>query len=260
LLEAAIKRDRLILIGGLALVMALAWAWLIFGAGLPMTEETEPSMPAMLGMVAPATWSLSYAVLMAFMWWAMMVAMMLPSAAPVLLLFARINRKEKDSGRPYVPTGSFASGYLVVWAGFSVLATGLQWGLEQLGLLTSMRATSVWLGSAILIGAGLWQWTPIKSICLRHCRSPLGFLSHGWRPGRLGAFRMGLDHGVYCLGCCWFLMGLLFFGGIMNLYWIIGLAAFVLLEKMAPISNRIGRLAGLALVGWGVYVLMSAVG
>jgi len=261
LLEAAIRRDRLVVIAGLALVMTLAWGWLIFGAGFPMAPEAAPGMPDMPGMaamVAPAAWGLSYAGLMAFMWWTMMVAMMLPGAAPTLLLFARVNRKERDNSRPYVPTGAFAAGYLVVWGGFSLLATGLQWWFEQLGLLTSMTATSMWLGGAILIGAGAWQLTPIKSICLRHCRSPLSFLSHRWRPGRTGAVRMGLEHGAYCLGCCWFLMGLLFFGGIMNLYWIIGLAAFVLLEKTAPIGNRIGRVAGLALAGWGIYLLMSA--
>jgi predicted metal-binding membrane protein len=118
----------------------------------------------------------------------------------------------------------------------------------------------MWLGGAILIGAGVWQLTPLKSICLLHCRSPLSFLSHRWRPGQMGALRMGFEHGAYCLGCCWFLMGLLFFGGIMNLYWIIGLAAFVLLEKTVPIGNWIGRVAGLAMAGWGIYLLRSADG
>lgn len=262
LLEAVIRRDRLIVMMGLGLVMILAWGWLILGAGLPMGPETVsgmPGMPGMAAMVAPAAWSLSYAGLMAFMWWTMMVAMMLPGAAPVMLLFARINRKERDDIRPHVPTGAFATGYLAVWGGFSLLATGLQWWFEQLGLLTSMTATSMSLGGALLIGAGAWQLTPIKNICLRHCRSPLSFLSHRWRPGRMGAFRMGLEHGAYCLGCCWFLMGLLFFGGIMNLYWIIGLAAFVLLEKTAPMGNWIGRVAGLVLAGWGVYMLISTV-
>lgn len=262
LLEAVIRRDRLIVMMGLGLVMILAWGWLILGAGLPMGPETVsgmPGMPGMAAMVAPAAWSLSYAGLMAFMWWTMMVAMMLPGAAPVMLLFARINRKERDDIRRHVPTGAFATGYLAVWGGFSLLATGLQWWFEQLGLLTSMTATSMSLGGALLIGAGAWQLTPIKNICLRHCRSPLSFLSHRWRPGRMGAFRMGLEHGAYCLGCCWFLMGLLFFGGIMNLYWIIGLAAFVLLEKTAPMGNWIGRVAGLVLAGWGVYMLISTV-
>jgi predicted metal-binding membrane protein len=262
LLEAAIRRDRLVVIAGLALVITLAWGWLIFGADrmAPEAAPGMPDMPGMAAMVPPAAWGLSYSGLMAFMWWTMMVAMMLPGAAPTLLLFARVNRKERDNSRPYVPTGAFAAGYLVVWGGFSLLATGLQWWFEQLGLLTLMTATSMWLGGAILIGAGAWQLTPIKSICLQHCRSPLTFLSHRWRPGRMGAFRMGLEHGAYCLGCCWFLMGLLFFGGVMNLYWIIGLASFVLLEKTVPSGNWIGRVAGLALAGWGIYLLLSAGG
>jgi predicted metal-binding membrane protein len=193
------------------------------------------------------------------MWWVMMVAMMLPGAAPMLLLFARINRKERIGDRPYVPTGIFAAGYLMVWGGFSALATALQWALEQLGLLSAMMvATSYWLGGAILVLAGVWQLTPVKIICLRHCRSPLGFLLQSWRSGRLGAFRMGLEHGVYCLGCCWFLMGLLFFGGIMNLFWIAGLAAYVLLEKTAPLGDWLGRIAGIAAGVGGVLMLAGA--
>jgi len=192
------------------------------------------------------------------MWWVMMAAMMLPSAAPILLLFARINRKEKSAGRPFIPTGIFAAGYLVAWGAFSALATGLQWALERLGLLSPMMATtSHWLGGAILLAAGVWQLTPIKGICLRHCRSPMGFLVQSWQPGRGGAFRMGLEHGSFCLGCCWFLMGLLFFGGIMNLFWIVGLAAFVLLEKIVPMGSWIGRIVGVGVAAWGVLLLAT---
>jgi hypothetical protein len=192
------------------------------------------------------------------MWWVMMAAMMLPSAAPVLLLFARINRGKKAGDRPYVPTGIFAAGYLAAWGGFSALAVGLQWELEQLGLLSPMMAmTSYWLGSAILLAAGVWQLTPIKGICLRHCRSPMGFLVQRWRPGRLGAFRTGLEHGSYCLGCCWFLMGLLFFGGIMNLFWIIGLTIFILLEKTIPMGSWVGRIVGVGVAAWGAVMLVN---
>jgi hypothetical protein len=190
------------------------------------------------------------------MWWVMMAAMMLPSATPILLLFARINRKQKAAGQPFIPTGIFAAGYLVAWGGFSFLATGLQWELERLGLLSPMMVTTdYWLGGAILLAAGLWQLTPIKGICLRHCRSPMGFLVQSWRPGRGGALRMGLEHGSFCLGCCWFLMGLLFFGGIMNLFWIIGLAVFVLLEKTVPMGSWIGRIVGVGVAAWGVLLL-----
>ena len=132
-----------------------------------------------------------------------------------------------------------------------MLAAGLQWGLERLDLLgPMMTTTSYWLGGAILIAAGLWQLTPVKGVCLRHCRSPMSFIAQGWRPGRLGAFRMGLEHGAYCLGCCWFLMGLLFFGGVMNLFWIAGLAAFVLLEKTIPMGHWLGRIAGVGVTAW----------
>jgi predicted metal-binding membrane protein len=213
----------------------------------------------MMRMMAPAAWSLGYAGVIFTMWWVMMAAMMLPSAAPILLLFARVNRKEKSAGRPFIPTGIFASGYLVAWGGFSILATGAQWGLERLGLLSPMMATSsYWLGGAILIAAGLWQLTPIKGMCLRHCRSPMGFLVESWRPGRGGALRMGLEHGTFCLGCCWFLMGLLFFGGIMNLFWIIGLAVFVLLEKTVPMGSWMGRLFGVGVVAWGLVMFATA--
>jgi predicted metal-binding membrane protein len=186
------------------------------------------------------------------MWWIMMIAMMLPSAAPILLLFARINRNKKTGDRPYVPTGIFATGYLAAWGGFSALAVGLQWGLEQLGLLSpTMATTNYWLGSGILLAAGMWQLTPIKRICLRHCRSPISFFAVSWHPGWQGAFRMGLEHGSYCLGCCWFLMGLLFFGGIMNPFWIAGLAVFILLEKTLPMGSWIGRVVGLSVAAWG---------
>ena len=169
--------------------------------------------------------------------------------------------RKKSDDRPYVPTGFFAAGYLAAWGGFSALAAGLQWGLEQLDLLgPMMTATNDWLGGAILLAAGIWQLTPIKGVCLRHCRSPLSFLAQKWRPGPLGALRMGLEHGIYCLGCCWFLMGLLFFGGIMNLFWISGLAAYILLEKTIPMGHWIGRVAGVGIAGWGVLKIASAVG
>jgi len=163
--------------------------------------------------------------------------------------------------RPYVHTGFFGAGYLTVWSGFSAVATGLQWGFEQLGLLGSMMtAKNYWFGGAILVAAGLWQLTPLKGVCLRHCRSPLSFLTQQWRQGWLGAFRMGLEHGAYCLGCCWFLMGLLFFGGIMNLFWIAGVACFILLEKTTPMGHWFGRVAGVCFAAWGVLMLTGSVG
>jgi predicted metal-binding membrane protein len=273
-LEAVLRRDRVVVITALFAVIALSWAYVLAGAGMSMSglEMTRLSQLGLAGalpeggiacmaMMTPAVWTPGYAVLMFFMWWVMMVAMMLPGAAPMLLVFARVNRAQKDRDRPYVPTGIFATGYLAAWGGFSALAAALQWGLEQLDLLSPMMTTtSYWLGGAILLAAGAWQLTPMKGVCLRHCRSPLSFFAQKWQPGWLGAFWMGLEHGTYCLGCCWFLMGLLFFGGIMNLFWIAGLACFVLLEKTIPMGHWIGRIAGIGLAVWGMLMLASAVG
>ncbi len=261
-LEAVLRRDRQVVATALIAVIAMAWLWILLGAGTGMSAKDmilEPGLDGMASMMAPAVWTVGYAGVMFTMWWVMMAAMMLPSAAPILLLFARINRKEKSVGRPFIPTGIFAAGYLVAWGAFSALATGLQWALERLGVLSPMMVTtSYWLEGAILLTAGVWQLTPIKGICLRHCRSPMGFLVQSWRPGRSGAFRMGLEHGSFCLGCCWFLMGLLFFGGIMNLFWIIGLAAFVLLEKTVPMGSWIGRIVGIGVAAWGVLLLATS--
>ena len=260
-LEAILRRDRQVVVAALIVVIAMAWLWILLGAGTGMSAMDViigPSPDYMASIMAPALWTGGYAGIMFTMWWVMMAAMMLPSAAPILLLFARINRKEKSAGRPFIPTGIFAAGYLIAWGAFSAVATGLQWAFEQLGLLSPMMVTTSYsLGGAILLAAGVWQLTPIKGICLRHCRSPMGFFVQSWRPGRGGAFRMGLEHGSFCLGCCWFLMGLLFFGGIMNLFWIAGLAAFVLLEKTVPMGSWIGRIVGVGIAAWGVLLLAT---
>ena len=252
-LEAVLRRDRMVLVAGLVAVLVMAWGWLVAGAGMEMSAVEMTAMAGMDGwLMRPAVWTPAYAVLIFAMWWVMMVAMMLPSAAPMLLLFARVNRKYKSAGAPLVPTALFAAGYLLGWAGFCAVAAALQWGLELARLLSPMLVTTNrWLAAGILIAAGLSQFTPLKAMCLRHCRTPLGFLLGNWRSGHLGALRMGLEHGAFCLGCCWFLMALLFFGGVMNLYWIAGLAVFVLLEKTVPLGHWLGRLAGAVLVAWG---------
>jgi predicted metal-binding membrane protein len=265
MLEQVIERDRIVLVAGLVLVIAMSWVWLLLGAGMDMNafQMSElPDKPMKMAM-QPAAWTPGYAALMFSMWWVMMIAMMLPSAAPMLLLFARINSKNKAKGAaaktPVAPTGVFAAGYLIAWGGFSLVATGLQWGLERSGLLSNMLSTTnAWLGAGILIAAGLWQLTPIKAVCLRYCRSPLGYLMSQWRPGWGGAMRMGLRHGLFCLGCCWFLMALLFFGGVMNLYWIAGLAVFVLIEKLAPFGQKFGRASGVGLLLWGSWLAIQA--
>ena len=279
-LESVLRRDRLVVVIALVAVIVLSWVYVLAGAGMDMSafemtrmtqpvgviDSTQPSVQGMSmggtavgGTMVTGAWTVGYAVVIFFMWWVMMFGMMLPSAAPLLLLFARMMRKEKDKGAPYVPTGVFALGYVIMWAAFSAIATGAQWGLEASGLLSGiMVGTSAVLGAGLLIAAGVWQLTPWKNACLRHCRSPIGFLSAHWRPGRTGAFKMGLVHGAFCLGCCWFLMALLFYGGVMNLYWIIGLALYILIEKLLPAGARIGQLTGVILIAWGATLLFYA--
>jgi len=253
-LESLLRRDRYIFIGGLLLVTALSWVWLVMGAGMGMTAIDMTAMAGMDGwLMQPAVWTSAYALLMFSMWWVMMAAMMLPSAAPVLLLYLRFAANRQGGASVLAPASVFALGYLIAWGGFSLIATAAQWALETARLMSPMlETTNIWLGAAILIAAGAWQLTPLKMVCLRHCRSPIGFLATAWRPGVAGALRMGVGHGAYCLGCCWFLMALLFFGGIMNLYWIAGLAAFVLVEKIVPYGHWLGRAAGVALFAAGL--------
>jgi predicted metal-binding membrane protein len=258
-IEGALKRDRVVVLAALVLVLGLCWAYLLSGAGMGISAFEMTRMTAGSGgmaMMTPAVWSFGYAVLMFFMWWVMMTAMMLPSATPMVLLFATMNRRERKAGNPYVPTSIFASAYLIVWAGFSLAAVALQWGLESLALLSPVLASAnAAFGGVVLLAAGTYQLTPLKQACLRHCRSPLQFIFAHWRSGADGAFWMGLQHGTYCVGCCWFLMGLLFFGGVMNLYWIAGIAGFVLLEKSVPRGHWLSSVTGTALIVGGGFVL-----
>ncbi|MHA1529727.1 MAG: DUF2182 domain-containing protein [Alphaproteobacteria bacterium] len=255
MVEAVLKRDRLILAGALVLLTLIAALYTAFGAGLPM-----PAIGATV--MQPAQWTPAYFWLVFLMWWVMMVAMMTPSASPMILLYAAVKRKREPPGELALLTALFLAGYLLIWSGFSLIAAGLQWALELRGLVSAsmMALTSAALGGTILLAAGLYQFTPVKRACLHHCRSPVEYLSRHHRPGRAGALHMGLGHGAYCLGCCWFLMVLLFFGGVMNLYWILGLALFVLGEKVLPRGDLIGRGVGAGLVLWGVFLLGSVAG
>lgn len=253
LIEGALRRDRLLVVCCLLLVIVLSWAYLLAGAG--MTQE----MGDMLMPMSSGPWTLGHALIVCLMWAVMMAAMMLPSAAPMILLHATLARRRRERGGPAAESGAFAAGYLVVWAAFSLAAAALQFGLEQAALLSPMMETSsIALAGAVLIAAGLYQWTPLKQACLRHCRSPLDFIMLHWRPGALGAFLMGLRHGAVCVGCCWLLMLLLFIGGVMNLAWIAGIALFVLVEKLSPAGHWIGRGAGVLLVAWGGATLLAA--
>ena len=254
LLSGVLRHDRAVVLGSLGLVVILAWAYLMLGAGIDM-ERMDMGGGQMMAMLPE--WTPAYGLVVFAMWAVMMVAMMLPSAAPVTLLVASLAHKRREAGTALgLTTGPFATGYLAVWFGFAALATVLQWGLDELGLLSdTMALASTVVAGSVLILAGIYQWTPLKEACLRHCRSPLQFLLHHWRDGALGAFVSGVRHGVFCLGCCWMLMALLFVGGIMNLAWIAGIALLVLFEKTLPLSGWTERAAGVVLMVWGVTTL-----
>jgi predicted metal-binding membrane protein len=247
-LESLLRRDRAIVVGGVIVIAGLGWYYLVSMAG--MEEMMAPSL---------AGWTSGDVATMFVMWAVMMVAMMLPSAAPLLLIHARVSRSARERGEPAAPTWVFASGYLLAWTAFSVAATAQQWALERAALLsTKMSAATPYLGATVLIGAGVYQLTPLKRACLAHCRSPIDFVMHHWRRGLGGALRMGLEHGLYCIGCCWFLMGLLFVGGVMNLTWIAAISIFVLLEKAAPRGELVAYTAGVVLLVAGAWVAATA--
>jgi predicted metal-binding membrane protein len=270
-LERLLKRDRAITLAGLAALCVLAWAYVVEGAGLGMSawKMTTLSLfphlqaaPGMNGMVmARASWAPLTWVLMLAMWWVMMIAMMVPSAVPAILLFARVHRHALERAQiqgTLGPTAAFTAGYLCVWLAFAAAATVLNWLLHQTGLVSAMMmgSQSRWLSGAVLIVAGLYQLSLLKRACLSHCRSPASFLARHWRPQATGALRLGTLHGAYCVGCCWMLMMILFVMGAMNLVWIAALAVLVLIEKVLPIGRWAGRGAGGALIAWGIATLL----
>jgi predicted metal-binding membrane protein len=248
--ETLARRDRLLVVAGLTAITALSWFYLLNLASGMSGGMQSMAMPTL------EPWSVGDFTLMFVMWAVMMVAMMTPSAAPMILLHAAIIRKRPEPDRPATATAAFTAGYLVLWTGFSALATLLQWALEQAALLSPMMvSTSPYLGGALLIAAGVYQITPLKNACLQHCRSPVHFLTSHWRKGTGGAFRMGLAHGLYCIGCCWVLMALLFVGGVMNLLWIAAIAIFVLMEKITPHGHLISRATGGMLALGGLWLI-----
>ncbi len=263
--EAALRRQRAVTLAALAVLTMLAWAWLLLGAGMGMEMRAElqllphsavPDDMAM-GMDAPAGWSGAYVLLAVSMWWVMMVAMMLPAAAPVILLYAKATSGRDPEMKP--ATGSFLAGYLAVWGLFSLLAASLQAGLERFDVLApvTMGSTGKWFSAVVLIAAGLYQLSPFKEACLSRCRNPAVFLSRHYRPGRLGAFRIGLLHGAWCVGCCWLLMALLFVGGVMNLAWIALLTLLVAAEKLLPAGRKVALAAGLVCIAWGAVTALA---
>jgi predicted metal-binding membrane protein len=252
MLRALLRHDRLVVFVGLLTVIMLAWGWLLLGAGIEMAQMDMGGGEIML---MEPEWSISYATLIFLMWAIMMMAMMLPSAAPAVLLAAALMR-QRGGNHVYGPTGLFVLGYMVIWFSFSLVATALQWGLDRVGLLSEdMALGGATLVGSLLIAAGLYQWTPLKQACLVQCRSPFEHLTRYWRRGAFGPMLAGAGHGLFCLGCCWMLMTLLFVVGLMNVLWIAALALLVLIEKVLPIGPRVSRLTGITLMVWGTAVL-----
>jgi predicted metal-binding membrane protein len=232
------RRERAVILAALAGITALSWLYLASMAGMVMS-----------------------AALMFLMWWVMMTGMMLPSALPMTLTFATVNRRRRELGTPYVPTAVFVAGYILAWGAFSLAATAAQWGLERAALMTPMmRVSSPLLGGLLFVAAGLYQLTPLKHACLRRCRSPLAFVLEHWHEGPAGALRMGAQHGAYCLGCCALLMALLFVGGVMNLLWAAAIAAWVLAEKLLPGGPALARGAGVLAIVAGALMVARALG
>ncbi len=250
------RRDQLAVLTALAAVTVIAWVYLLYDAArMQAMSSGDPVM-----MMAMKPWTAVDLALLFVMWAVMMVAMMLPSATAAILTYGTVVRRISPEQPLSRSIAMFVLGYLLTWTAFSLGATLLQWGLDRIALLSPMMmASSPYLGGALLVAAGLYQFSPVKEACLKHCRTPLVYLAHNWRQGTTGALRMGLDHGLYCVGCCWAIMGLLFLGGVMNLLWVAALAIFVLLEKLAPFDGPTGRiLSGVAAIAVGLFVIASA--
>lgn len=264
-LETVLRRERLVVAGALGVIVALAWGYVLWLAadmdmgGMDMTGFRM--IPAGMGLMAPAhaPWRpIEFAFVFA-MWAVMMVGMMAPSAAPMILMYARVGRQGKAEGKPLAATGWFAAGYFLAWVGFSLAATLVQWGVERAALLDSrMASASNVFGGIVLIAAGVYQWTPLKDVCLTQCQTPFQFLMRhgGFRGDVPGCLLLGFRHGGYCVGCCWVLMALLLVGGVMNVLWIALLALLVLVEKVTPFGRWVARAAGVASVAAGAWMLL----
>jgi predicted metal-binding membrane protein len=252
-LTKVLRQDRAIVIAGAAAISVLGWSYLVYeGWAMQHMDLASVAMPS------TGVWGLADLLMIFAMWTIMMIAMMGPSVTPLLLTFATINRSRHAQGRVFVSAWVFLAGYVASWTGFSFVATLAQWGLHNLELISPMMVgTSPVLGSLVLTSAGIYQWTPFKYACLKHCRAPLQFLLSCWRDGNVGAFLMGMRHGAYCLGCCWLLMAVLFAVGVMNLAWITALSVFVLLEKVIPRGLFVARTAGVVLMGCGGWLALS---
>jgi predicted metal-binding membrane protein len=266
-LSFALRRDRMVVLVALLLLTALAWGYVMWlAAQMAAPATTSPNMPAMdmngMSMMASAfaPWTPVHFFFMFTMWAVMMVGMMTPSVAPIVLIYTQVARRSAITGQAFAPAAWFVCGYLLAWSLFSALATLAQWGLETLALITPMMAhASRRFGGAMLIAAGAYQWLPIKDACLSQCRAPLSFIQNhgGFQASAPGSIRLGFEHGLYCIGCCWALMVLLFVGGVMNLLWIAALMIFVLVEKLVPGGRFFSRFAGLIAMAIGVWMITT---
>ena len=251
---AILGRDRIVISICLAVILALAWAYLFYLDRQMSSSMAYDAQMAAMGMTMDRPWSAADGFFTCAMWTVMMVGMMTGTAAPVLFLFAGARRGRAD-GDVWWPVSLFGFGYLLVWIGFSAAATLVQWALHQAAMLSpNMSALSPRVGGGILLAAGVYQLTPFKGACLAQCRSPLGFLMTHWRDGNGGALRMGVAHGWYCLGCCWAVMCVLFVVGVMNLIWVAVLSVFVLVEKIGPAGVAVARVAGAIMIVIGFLV------
>ena len=259
-IEGVLRRERAVISVGLAVMVALAWGYLWHGAGMGMSALDMTSLTLFPHRQTDAMGSMDAAwAVVITMWWVMMIAMMTPSAAPLILLYGVVLRRHAAAGQSaYVPSWLLLAGYLTVWLAFSVVAATLQKALQPAGLISEMMlwSRSATLSAAVLAAAGLYQLSPLKRACLTQCRSPVRFLTEHWRPGRFGSFMLGVRHGAYCVGCCWVLMALLFVGGVMNLIWIAALTLLVLVEKLSPVGEKIGKVSAGLLIVWAVATLL----
>ena len=264
-LERLLARDRRLIAVALAALVVLAWGYLLVLSKQMSDDASMASMPGMRamanmpdlsGVTAGAAQAIALTVLM---WWTMMIGMMVPSAAPMILQFGNVQRRELAAESPKLRVALFTAGYLAIWAAFSVLAAVAQLALTKLALFAPLDLTvTAWLGAVLVALAGVYQLTPLKNACLRRCRSPAEFLSSHWRRGNAGAFRMGIEHGLYCVGCCWLLMSLLFVVGVMNLVWVAVIAAFVLIEKLVPQGETTAKINGVALLALALFLALNA--
>ena len=258
-IEGVLRRERAVIAAGLVAMVALAWIYLWHGAGMGMPALAMTSLSLFPHLQADVMGSMddAWPVVIA-MWWVMMIAMMTPSAAPLVLLYGLVLRRHAAvSQNAYLPSLLLLAGYLTVWLAFAVAATALQKALQPAGLISEMMlwSRSAALSADVLAAAGLYQLSNLKRACLTQCRSPVKFLTEHWRPGRFGSFMLGVRHGAFCVGCCWMLMALLFVGGVMNLLWIAMLTLVVLVEKLLPSGEKIGKLSGGLLIVWAVATL-----